>query len=109
MKAFTYQDFEGEAHLGEPDEKLFDEAINRFKHARIALRGQDLSLLEFPFSSHKHVRPSYNNVLVKYDKQTEKYEIKVFKLGPYSARQLIGHFVLLGPSKPEFSYSMTVS
>ena len=108
MHAFTYQHFEGQALQGNPDEKLIHEAIDRFKHARIALKGQDLSILEFPFSSHKHVRPTYNNVLVRYDASSDHYEIKVFKMGHYNTRQLIGHFTLTS-RKPETRYDTTVS
>ncbi len=87
---------------------LISEAMNRFNHARRMIQGQKLDILEFPYTPKKHARSSQDHVFVRYHKDKQQFEIKVYVLGHYNSKQLIGHF-LLTEHKPETRYEMTIS
>ena len=92
---------------GTPDFQLLEEALRRFKDARTAIGGRKLDILEFPFSTPKNIRPSNDNIFIRYYQEEGKYEIKIFQFGHYNARTLLGHFYL---KEPDFKtrYEMTV-
>ena len=107
MSAFSLQELDGEILKGTPDFDLLEQAIKRFKDARTTM-GQHLDILEFPFGLAPNGRTNRNNIFIRYYKEEAKYEIKIFQLGHYNARSLIGHFLLREP-KPETSYEMTIN
>ncbi len=107
MSAFSFQNLDGEVIKGTPDFTLIGEALQRFRDARTAMKGHKLDILEFPFAMNKHVRPSQDNVFIRYHKEERKYEIKVFHFGHYNARKLLGHFILRESSR-ENTYEMSV-
>ncbi len=87
---------------------LISDAMNRFRHAQNTIRGQRLDILEFPYTIHKNHHPKHDNVFVRYHRDKHQFEIKVYAIGPYSAKQLLGHYVL-HEQKPENRYEMTIS
>ena len=107
MSTFSFQDLDGEILKGTPDFQILEEALRRFNDARQAMHGQKLDILEFPFSTGKQVRQNQDNIFIRYYKEEEKYEIKIFQFGHYNARTLLGHFMLRKP-KEETKYEMTV-
>ena len=72
------------------------------------MQGRNIDILEFPFSTNRHARSSHDNVFIRYYKDENKYEIKVFQIGHYNARTIQGHFILKEPD-PETTYEMTIS
>lgn len=108
VSAFEFEDLSGECLHGQPDIPLITEAMTRFRHAQNTFRGQRLDILEFPYTTSKHARPSQDNVFVRYHRDLHRFEIKVYEVGHYNAKKLLGHF-LLQERKPEDRYEMTIS
>ena len=108
MSAFSFNNLEGETIKGNPDPELLKEALQRFNDARSAMTGHNVDILEFPFGPNNQSRNAQDTVFIRFYKEELKYEIKVFQLGLYNARKLVGHF-FLKEDNPERRYEMTVS
>ena len=108
MSASDFEDFKGECLQGQPDLPLITDAMNRFRHARDTFRGKRLDILEFPYTTNKHARPTQDNVFIRYHREQYQFEIKVFHVGHYNVKKLLGHY-LLHEHKPENRYEMTIS
>lgn len=108
VHAFEFGDLKGEVLKGTPDMALIGDAMNRFRHAQQTIQGQRLDILEFPYTTSKISAPKHDNVFVRYHRDKHHFEIKVYTLGHYNTKQLLGHF-LLHESKPEDKYEMTIS
>ncbi|MEM8484438.1 MAG: hypothetical protein AAF564_02760 [Bacteroidota bacterium] len=108
VSAFKFEELSGECLHGQPNIPLITEAMNRFRHAQNTIRGQRLDILEFPYATSKHARPGQDNVFVRYHRDLHRFEIKVYEVGHYNAKKLLGHY-LLQERKPEDQYEMTIS
>ena len=108
MSAFSFKEFEGETIKGNPDLKLFEEALQRFHHAREAMQGHNVDILEYPLSGDKSLARQKDHVFIRYHKEDGAYEIKIFQVGHYNTRSVLGHF-FLRENKPEARYEMTIS
>ncbi len=108
VSEFAFEDLKGECLQGTPDMALISEALNRFRHAQNTIKVQRLDILEFPYTPGKHARPTHDNVFVRYHRDKGQFEIKVYHIGHYNAKKLLGHFIL-HEHKPENRYTMTIS